>query len=597
MTRAVAVLLGFGLGGDAFAGAATPPALAVEPETRAEADARVAQLLAGLPDPGTTTWNARARHALLATYDTDQSGQIDDFHELDDVGCAVWAAMDHAVRGRWADGLWVLYGVGAGQAWQGGALGLAPEVRRQLDRRLQTCRLVDPALLARQGQTRPVEERLRAIGPAADLRWEDRVSVTLRGAFDDDSSGLIDSMDEVLAVPCSAWAVLDGRLRDQGGAGLAEQYGPTNLDALGVAAQVADTVGRALRGCDLTPPLVATAALADPAGLAVALRALPAVDPAVWEPAIRRALLATYDADHDDLLATASEVQAIPCDVWLALDLALRQGQRVSLIEGYGFAAGQTWLGYALGLHASTRVIATDAITACGLARPARADERTARALSSLRDAGRQVWFDAATVVLRGAYDTNVDGQLDTREIGRIGCATWSALAVGADTPGGLPVALGLGGPSRVGRLAFSADAGPAVEEAIGHCAVDPRRDAPLARAQLAAKLWGLVDRAGTDSWDRGARDLLVAALDVDLSGAIDTREEAGIAGCDAWRALDAGVRAGWGRGLLRTFGFVGDGPWWGEAVGFGWRAHGRVAREVRRCGVPADHEGPWGAP
>jgi len=587
-----AMLLALGLGGDALAGSATPPALAVEPETRAETDARIAGVLAGLPDPGTTTWNARARHALLTTYDTDQSGQIDDFHELDDIGCVVWSAMDHAVRGRWADGLWVVYGVGVGQVWQGGALGLAPEVRRQLDRRLQSCRLVDPALLARQGQTRPVDERLRAIGPSVDPRWEDRVSVTLRGAFDDDSSGLIDSMDEVLAVPCAAWAVLDSRLRDQGGPGLAQQYGVTNLGALGISPLVADTVGRAVRGCDLQPAPIAFEATADPAGLAVALRALPAVDPQVWEPAIRRALLATYDVDRDELLATASEVQAIPCDVWLALDLALRQGQRVSLIEGYGFAAGQTWLGYSLGLHASTRVIATDAITACGLARPARADERTARTLSGLRDAGRQVWFEAASEVLRGAYDANLDGVLDGREIGRIGCGTWSALAEGAHTPGGLPIALGLGGPSRVGRLAFGAEAGPAVEEAIGHCAVDPRRDAPLARAQLAAKLWGLVDRAGTDSWDRDARDLLVAALDVDLSGAVDTREEAGIAGCDAWRALDAGVRAGWGRGMLSTFGFVGPGPWWGDAVGFGWRAHARVAHEVRRCGVPADRGG-----
>src|SRR5690606_13303293 len=74
-------------------------------------------------------------------------------------------------------------------------------------------------------------------------------------------------------------------------------------------------------------------------------------------------------------------------------------------------------------------------------------------------------------------------------------------------------------------------------------------------------------------------------------SGRVDADDELDALSCDAWRAIDDGVRRGWGRGLYVVYGFAAERAWVGEALGVHRSLRERGAERLRACGL-AD-EGP----
>ncbi len=97
----------------------------------------------------------------------------------------------------------------------------------------------------------------------------------------------------------------------------------------------------------------------------------------------------------------------------------------------------------------------------------------------------------------------------------------------------------------------------------------------------------------GSSAWDDAVRALLVEAADVDGSGLIDAPSELDRIGCEAWIAIDDGVRHTWEAGLYVTYGFGVNLLWIGDAIGLPASQREAGAERLRACGVPGATDEP----
>jgi hypothetical protein len=87
-----------------------------------------------------------------------------------------------------------------------------------------------------------------------------------------------------------------------------------------------------------------------------------------WDAAVRAAMLATYDADGSGMIEKSSELKAISCTVWTALNQAVEAGwEGVGMRVIYGFKKGSIWVAYAWGIDQKLSKKADKAAAACGV--------------------------------------------------------------------------------------------------------------------------------------------------------------------------------------------------------------------------------------
>lgn len=103
--------------------------------------ARVPERIRALTSaPASAAWDTDVK-AILLEFDADRSGWLDAPAELPR-GCAVWSALDEAVRDRGrSPGLWQTYGFPSHLTWVGRELGIHDRVRKSAERKLRRCRL------------------------------------------------------------------------------------------------------------------------------------------------------------------------------------------------------------------------------------------------------------------------------------------------------------------------------------------------------------------------------------------------------------------------------------------------------------------------
>ncbi|MFO0744244.1 MAG: hypothetical protein U1F43_01030 [Myxococcota bacterium] len=203
--------------------------------------------------------------------------------------------------------------------------------------------------------------------PAGSAAWD----AAVKRAFlrhDGDGSGLLEA-PEVAAVACPEWQRVDAALVADTGSHLAVVYGVDpgliwrGAD-LGMAEGARETAAARLGAC-LGP---ARAEDRDQAAL-LALADLgfePATD--AWDAAVHGVLLTAYDLDGSGALDSASELEAVPCDVWRALEDTVLSARGQPLMVIYGFSDGYVWAGDALGFDQRIAMPAVAAMSACGLA-------------------------------------------------------------------------------------------------------------------------------------------------------------------------------------------------------------------------------------
>lgn len=104
---------------------------------------------------------------------------------------------------------------------------------------------------------------------------------------------------------------------------------------------------------------------AEAAGRLVALKAKAGSDQ--WDHEVEAIMVAAFDKNKSDDIDTEDELAAVPCDVWKALDVALRSADKNnSLIGTYGFAKGE-YDGDSLGIDEKMRKAALTRIEGCGV--------------------------------------------------------------------------------------------------------------------------------------------------------------------------------------------------------------------------------------
>ncbi len=99
------------------------------------------QQIASLPEGGSEDWDNRVSGILIATYDSDGSGEVDTAAEVDQIDCGVFKAMDRATKQGDDVNLMSLYGFANGYLWAGDALGFNLSVRERLAERMSGCGL------------------------------------------------------------------------------------------------------------------------------------------------------------------------------------------------------------------------------------------------------------------------------------------------------------------------------------------------------------------------------------------------------------------------------------------------------------------------
>lgn len=103
----------------------------------------------------------------------------------------------------------------------------------------------------------------------------------------------------------------------------------------------------------------------------------------------------------------------------------------------------------------------------------------------------------------------------------------------------------------------------------------------------------GLVERirllpaGGSNGWDHVVRSLLVDTFDTDGSGVLDRSTELESVPCEAWVAVDEGVRQAWPSGLYVTYGFAPDLVWIGDALGLDPGMRQVITARLGACAVP----------
>lgn len=211
----------------------------------------------------------------------------------------------------------------------------------------------------------PAQERLPT--PAGTPTWEAAVRRALM-RHDADRSGDLDAA-ELERVGCELWRELDQGTRDASGTGLIALYGLSpgylfRAEPLGLSAA---TRGDALRTIERCVEGAADT-LSD---LDKVLNALSEISAAAttneWDDEVALVLLMNYDHNHNGSLDSAPEFGRIPCEVWIALDRAVRRERTTSLLALYGFAPGYIWIGQQLGVAEAVRDYGADRLLDCGI--------------------------------------------------------------------------------------------------------------------------------------------------------------------------------------------------------------------------------------
>lgn len=87
-----------------------------------------------------------------------------------------------------------------------------------------------------------------------------------------------------------------------------------------------------------------------------------------WDSAVQAAMLATYDTNHSGSIDKGSELKAISCTVWSALESAVADGwEGTGFRVIYGFKKGFIWVGYAWNINEKLRKSADKAASKCGI--------------------------------------------------------------------------------------------------------------------------------------------------------------------------------------------------------------------------------------
>lgn len=518
------------------------------------------------------TFESLVREAVLAMGDRDGSGMLDHRSELVAVPCAFWSAVDGQIRSSYQGGLVSTYGLHGRTLFHGDRLGIAEPSREESASVVGACVGVDQGMV----------DQIRDLPEAGNQDWDEQVRAILLNGADDDRSGALE-LDEVRAVGCDTWRVIDERVQKAWDGGVRDVYGFSSPErvwigyTLGVepgARVAADTwLGECGLAAEMKPgwaDLPPAPPDLDPTSLADAIRAVEGGGSSSWDEVVRRRVVGGLDEDGSGAVDTPAELSEAGCDVWEAIDDGVRQRWAQGFLVTYSVAEADNYLGGLLGFAAPVRSLVNQRAVACGI---------VSGAVAQVPDEPELA-----------AWDADDTGLVDSKEeLASIGCADWrrTQRAVGLVRQTTIEDLLALADPALLGGFGLSVSLTDSAGEAFAAC----KRQGPEDLDGLVRAI-GQVPEGGSSTWDETVMPMLLDQLDKDASGRLDSVEEVGAVSCEVWTALDIAVRSGWDDSIANVYGFAPQKLWVGSSLGFDEGMRRAAHRALGGCGLVVPSEG-----
>jgi len=330
--------------------------------------------------PRQSAWDDKVKLILLANYDLDGSGAIDKNPEVDSIPCSTWKALDDGVKAGWGYGIRIIYGFEADKIWVGDAVGFSEVVRGYSDSKLASCESSGWGGGGGGGGGYTGGDPVQAIMGAAPGQgggdaWDAAVKPVMLANFDTNGSGWLDTSDEVLKVPCDVYKALDTRVREKWDYGLRVIYG-FESDKLWVGSAIGfSEVVRGAADVRIATCMEVSGSTGGSTGGSVggvvgdptaAIRSFPGGGTSEWDAKVKGVMLGAYDTNGSGWIDTTAELKAIPCSVWGAMDAGVKQRFSYGLRLIYGFEAGYSWVGDAVGFSERVRTDGDAALVQCG---------------------------------------------------------------------------------------------------------------------------------------------------------------------------------------------------------------------------------------
>lgn len=201
--------------------------------------------------------------------------------------------------------------------------------------------------------------------------WDAAVNPLMVAAYDKNGSGDIDTGSEVSSIPCGTWTAIDDGVKSKWEYGVRTIYG-LEADklwiggALGLSEIVRAEADAAAAGCLGGAAVAPVAPVVGGGAVASLIGVVPDGGSSTWDEAVKAIMVANYDSNSSGNLDSASEVSAVPCDVWKAMDAGVRGKWTYGIRTIYGFSGGG-WIGDAVGFAESQRSAADSKAAGCGL--------------------------------------------------------------------------------------------------------------------------------------------------------------------------------------------------------------------------------------
>ncbi len=492
-------------------------------------------------DPGSSEWDRSILAVLVAAFDQNASGTIDVTEELNLISCDVYRALESEFdrSSQYTSQMRIVYGFPAGYGWVGASVGFDESLRAPANRAWADC-VGEPT--SDVGGT--------AEAPAGVLRVGARVVRGPDWKWDEQDGGA-GSMGTVVASPSAeVWA----RVQWDNGTVNTYRWGHEGAMDLVVVSE-GEAVTRA--GEQGAP------------GLTTAIMSIP-FDPgsAKWDRVLLPILVGMYDNDNSGAIDASSEVGAISCDVFQALESAFDGSSQYTsdMLVVYGFPPNYGWVGASIGFDESVRSVASDRWSACisGIGAPS----------GTAVDDAPVMPLPTGTRVVRGS-----DWKWDDQDGGPGSKGT----VIEAPTATAWARVRWDNGTTNTYRWGH--------ENAVDLDIID--EEAPVRTA--IGSTGDLISAIAATSWSgsaSGARaevlPLLVGAYDANQSGAIDTRREVKRIPCEVIVAVrDRYVRGGEFTSPIRAvFGFEEGYGWVGGALGFDESVRVDMDKRMVKCGL-----------
>ena len=414
-------------------------------------------------------------------------------------------------------------------------------------------------------------------------QWDEILKTLLLTEYDMNGSGSLDSTEEVLAISCPVWNAIDTGMRNGGeyNSSFVTVYG---LDpeliwvgyAVGLSEDQRAFAYSAASDCLSSAPLMSEAA----SDLASQILQVPNGGSSQWDEVVKNLLLAEYDQNNTGTLDTQTEVQAMSCPVWQAVNQGMINGGEytTSIVSVYGFDPELIWVGYALGFTEDQRANAYAVATSCISGEQQMVPQGTdlATQILSLPGGGSSQWDEVVKDLLLAEYDQNNSGTLDTQtEVQTMSCPVWQAVNQGMINGGEYTTSIvsvyGFD-PELIWvgyALGFTEDQRANAYAVATSCISGEQQMVPQG-TDLATQILSLPG-GGSSQWDEVVKDLLLAEYDQNNSGTLDTQTEVQTMSCPVWQAVNQGMINGgeYTTSIVSVYGFDPGLIWVGYALGF----------------------------